>query len=204
MRIEWTALSLALLLLLPPLPLSASTKKFLKSRRNATTSIRSVLCVWQNWVDLIRVICGVYLLTEMAIRVIPEIKGAGTRVLLVEAAILGVVLLFQMVRISQGVQFVAPVFYICGIVLVLAGFTIGGFAVFAGWLFVIGCGSTVYQLPVMGLALVAAGVLLDLNLRMALACGLVFLPLIMSFMFRQELAFVALEPRVPTEGSPAD
>ena len=203
MQIEWTSLLLALVILLPTLPLSASAKRFLKSRRNATTSLQSVLCTWQNWADLIRATCGVYFLNEMAIRTIPEIKDGGMRALLLEGAILSFVLLFQIVRINQGLQFVAPVFYICGVTVILADYTIGGFAVFVGWLFVIGCGRMIYQLPVMGLALVAAGALLDLNLRLALACGLVFLPLIMSFMYGQELAFVAMEPRVPHEDAPA-
>jgi len=194
MHVQWIWLVLTLILLLPPLPLSASLRKFLKSRRNVTANVSSLLCIWQNWVDLLRAGAGVYLLTEYAVQTDPGVKGAGTEALMLEATILVVVLLFQTVRFGQGPRLVAPVFYLCGFTLVLAGYAAGGFAIFTGWLFAIGGKNPAYQLPIMGVALGMAGGLLDFNLRLVVAFGLIFLPLFLAFMTRLPLAFVAREP----------
>ena len=196
MRIQWQWLILAVIMLLPPLPLSESQRKFLKSRRNSSTSVRSLLKTWQNWVDLIRAGVGVYLLTEFAFPLNPEIKGAGAKAFVLEGLVLGIGLLFQVIRFGRGVQFVAPIFYVCGFTLVLAGYTVGGFAIFTGWLFAVGGKTPVYQLPVMGVALGLAGSLLGFSLRLLLDCSLIFLPLVLAFMFRQQLSFVAREPSV--------
>jgi len=76
----------------------------------------------------------------------------------------------------------------------LGGYVAGGFAVFVGWLFAVGGRNAAYQLPIMGVALGIAGSLLDFNFRLVLACGLIFVPLFLSFMAQQQLAFVAREP----------
>lgn len=199
MQIQTPLLCFCILLLVPPLPLSAAERKFLKSRRNQATSIRSMLGIWQNWADFARGGVGVYLLTQFAIEINPAVKSAGTKALLLESAILAVGLLLQVVRFRQGVQLIAPVFYLCGLTLVLAGYDAGGFAVFAGWLFAVGIGSLAYQLPIMGVALGAAGYLLDSSLlHLMLACGLIFVPVVLGFLFQQQLLFVARDqPSVP-------
>jgi hypothetical protein len=46
----------------------------------------------------------------------------------------------------------------------------------------------------MGVALGVGGYLLDFNPRLVVACALIFLPLFLSFMTQQQLAFVAREP----------
>jgi hypothetical protein len=196
MQIQWPFFMGAAILLLPALPLSASVRKYLHSRLNSTTSLGFLLRAWQNWVDLIRAGAGVYVLKEYAIHIDPAIKGAGTQALVVEGALLGIVLLFQVVRLAQGVLFVAPIFYLCGLTLVLAGYTTGGFAVFAGWLFAVGGRNLAFQLPAMGISLAAGGYLLDLSLPLLLNCCLIFLPLLMAFMFQKQLAFVASAPSV--------
>jgi len=194
MQIKWTWLAFAVALLLPPVPLSASLRNFLKSRRNASASVRSLLAIWQNWADLIRAALGTYLLTELAVEVDRGVKGAATKALMLQAAVLGVVLLCQTVRFGRGARLVAPVFYLCGYTVVLGGYVAGGFAVFVGWLFAVGGRNAAYQLPIMGVALGIAGSLLDFNFRLVLACGLIFVPLFLSFMAQQQLAFVAREP----------
>ena len=196
MQVQWTSLLLAVALLLPPIPLSASIRKFLKSHHNSTTSIRSLLGIWQNWADLIRAGVGVFLLMEWAIQLSPAVKGAGAKAIMFQGTILGVSLLFQIVRFIQGPRLVAPIFYLCGFTMVLGGYAAGGFAVFAGWLFVIERKSPTFQLPIMGVALVAAGFLLGLNLRLLLACGFTFAPFFFGFLFNQPLAFVARERMV--------
>ena len=196
MRIQWALMVLCLILLVPPLPLSASLRRFLKSRRNPTASLRSLLRTWQNWVDLLRAGAGAYLLTEFVVQMNPEIPESGTKALVLEGAVLGLALLFQTVRLGQGVQLVAPIFYLCGFTVALGGYAAGGFAVFVGWLFTIGGKNPVYQLPIMGVALLAAGYLLDLNLRLLLACGLIFVPLVLAFLSRRPLSLVAHERAV--------
>ena len=194
MHIKWAKLLLSIALLLPPAPLSASLKRFLRSRRNKRASISSLLGIWQNWVDLIRAGVGAYVITELAVEFDPGVKGASTVALVVEAVVLSLVLLFQTIRFGQGARLVAPVFYLCGFTLVLGGYAAGGFAVFVGWLFAVGGRNPAYQLPTMGVALGVGGYLLDFNPRLVVACALIFLPLFLSFMAQQQLAFVAREP----------
>lgn len=194
MRVQWPWLLFAVALILPPLPLAASEKRYLRSRRNPTTSVRSLCQKWQNWLDLIRGGIGAYLLVELAVQLEPDAQGGGTKKLMIEGAILGTCLLFQSVRFNQGIQFVAPIFYLCGFTLILAGYLVGGFAIFTGWLFAIGGRRPGYQLPVMGLAQGIAGGLLGIDLQWILGCVLIYLPLVVGFMSRQSLSFVAREP----------
>jgi hypothetical protein len=196
MIINWLFLLLAVGLLLPPPMLAPWLHKYLmKPRRNVTPAIRSLVSRWQNWADLIRAGVGVYLLTELAIRPTPGVPGAETKCLVFEGTVLTLVLLAQIVRINPGIQLMAPVFYLSGLTLVLSGYTSGGFAVFVGWLFAIGGQNPAYQLPVMGVALAVGGYLLGLTSPLILNSVLIFLPLLLGFLFRRDLLFVAKAPR---------
>jgi hypothetical protein len=98
-----------------------------------------------------------------------------------------------MVRTGREIQLIAPVFYLCGIAVVLPGYLQGGFAAFVGWLFAIGGRRPAYQLPIMAFALAVVGCVLDftITLPLALAGGLIFLPVLLEFLFQRPLAFVA-------------
>lgn len=195
MNIQWPLFLLSIGLLLPPPRLSASLRKYLmKPRRDVNPSIHSLLLCWQNWADLIRACVGAYLLTELAIQISPEVKGAAMKGLIIEAVVLSCAVLVQTLRIGPGFQLIAPVFYLSGITVILAGYASGGFAVFAGWLFAVGGMKPAYQLPIMGVALAVAGYVLGLGLPLILNCGLILLPLLGAFLFRKQLLFVASDP----------
>lgn len=197
MQVQWIFLALAVALLVPPLPLSESLRHFvLKSRRNASANIKSTLELWQNWVDLARAGLGVYVLTTLAIQVDTQVEGAALKALMLQGAILAIGIVVQSLKFSGEIRIIAPIFYISGITLMLPGIAVGGFAIFTGWLFGVGSTNPRFVLPVMGIALGAAGYVLgSLGLEVILNCGLIFLPMFLAFMARQPLVVVAREPK---------
>jgi len=194
MTINWLFLLLSAVLLMPPLPVTGATRRFLKSRRNPSVKTEVLFHRWQNWVDLARGFAGAFILSSFAITVVPDVKGAATKALMIQGCVLGLGLTLQIVRVNAGIILVAPIFLLTGITLVYGGWDAGGFAVFVGWMFAIGGRSPVYQLPVMAVALGGSGYLLGINLGLVLNCGLIALPLLASFMFHKPLAFVTDEP----------
>jgi hypothetical protein len=200
MTIHWQFLLLSLALLLPPMPLSPSVRRYVVSvRRNAYASIPAMLKQWQNWVDLIRAGLGVYVLTQFACVPDPEIKGAAFKTLVFEGVVLSAALIPQMVRLGSTIRLIAPIFYLCGLTLVLAGYIDGGFAVFTGWLFAIGGKRPAFEIPIMGLALPVVEYVLDstLSFPVILNCALIFMPSLLSILFQKPLAFIASESQAP-------
>lgn len=194
MTIHWLYLFIVLVLLWPPLPVRGAVWRFLKSRRNPSVHTAILFKRWQNWVDLVRGAVGAYILSEFALDIDPEIKGAGTKALMLQGCLLGLALVFQIVRYKTEFVLAAPVFFLSGITLVYGGLAAGGFSVFVGWIFAIGGNRPIYQLPAMGVALGGSGYLLGLSLPLIMNCGLVFLPLFIAFMAHKPLAFVTDEP----------
>ena len=209
MGIQWPYLIVAIALLLPPIPFSAGFRKSLLSfRRNSLANAVAAARVWQNWVDFTRAAFGVFLLTQLAFKPDPNQQDEGLKVLAIQAGILGIVLLAQTVRLLRNVQLLAPVFYLCGLTLMLSGwpqfrgFQIaladitwqGAFAVVVGWLFAIGGKKLSYQLPAMAVALAAAGYVLGLGPVLMLNCALILVPPMLSLLFRRKLIFAASVP----------
>jgi len=200
--INWFFLIIAALLLLPPPYLSRTQKKsILDPRRHSSTRFGALFGAWQNWTDLIRALAGTVILLKLAISIAPEIKGAGTRGVLVEAVVLGLGCLIQVVRVGRyvysGIQFLGPIFYLTGVTMALAGPYVGGFAVFTGWLFALGGGNIAYQIPVMAVALGVGGVFFGLSLDVILNGALIFAPLILEFLFRKRLLYIAAKSSIP-------
>jgi hypothetical protein len=211
MRIDWLYLALALLLLLPPIPFSAAFQKTLQSfRRNSLANALAAARVWQNWIDFGRAALGVFFLTQLAVRADPvhpdpqfEYKS-----LALEAGILGIVLLAQTVRWFRTVQFLAPLFYVCGLTLIFSSLPLhrgldigfrdvtwqGAFAVVVAWFFAIGGKNLTYLLPAMAAALAAAGYVLGLGLPLMINCALILVPPILALLFKKKLIFVARIP----------
>jgi hypothetical protein len=197
MKIQWLHLLIAVALLLPPAPFSAAFQKTLLSmRRNASASALGAACVWQNWVDFARAAIGVYLLTQRAVLTDSRQPGAELQGLAIQSGILGIVLLTQTVRMFRTVQFLAPVFYLCGITLMMGGNLFGGdyyqglFAVVVGWFFAIGGKNLSYQLPTMAVALGAAGSILGYGVPLMLNCAFILIPFFLAALFQRRLLFV--------------
>jgi hypothetical protein len=191
MKIHWLYLFAALILLSPPLPYSAGLQRSILKFRSLPSAF-AALRLWQNWVDLARAGLGVYLLTVLAIKVDVREPGAEFEALGIEALLLGLTILVQCVRILRTVQVLAPVFYLSGLTLTMGGdYLQGSFAVVVGWLFAIGGKNLNYQLPAMAAALAAAGYVLGLDNHLYLNCALIFLPFVLSIVFRKRLLFAA-------------
>jgi hypothetical protein len=187
----------ALLLLLPPMPLAGSLKKSFHSlRRGTTPKIGAAARLWQNWADLVRAALG----TGMLITALP-VNRVGSEpnyaALVGQAVILGLALLVQTVRFFRGPQLLSPVFYLCGVTLVMSGDSLnssfqGSFAVIVGWLFAT-CGKNLtYELPAMGVALVAAGCVLGISQGLLLNCVLILAPLVVSAFSRKGLLYATV------------
>jgi hypothetical protein len=191
--IKWFYLLLAVGLLLPRLPFSPGMWKGI--RHSSHWHPGAIARVWQNWVDLIRAALGVYLLNQHAIVVTDaESPGADFKALALQATVLGLVLLVQMIRVPRTVQFLAPVFYLSGLTFILSGYLPGAFAVGVGWLFAVGGKNLAYQLPAMAVALAAAAYILGPLLPLMVNCGLILIPLILSALFKKRLLFAASSP----------
>jgi hypothetical protein len=197
MKVQWVHFLIAVALLLPAAPFSATFQKTLLSmRRNAAANAAGAAFVWQNWVDFARAAIGVYLLTQHAVVADSRQPEAELQSLVLKSSILGVVLLVQTVRMFRTVQFLAPIFYLCGLTMVMGGdgygeFYIQGlFAVVVGWLFAIGGQNLSYQLPTMAVALAAAGYVLGYGVPLMLNCAFLLVPSFLATLFRRRLLFV--------------
>jgi hypothetical protein len=198
MIIRWPTFWLALVLLAPPPLLSSELRRVVTSvRRNAALSVPSLLRPWQNWVDFVRASLGTWFLTKFAILPDPS-KEVGPKALLLQFALLGTALLLQTTRVDlkaprseQKLQLMAPIFYLCGMTLLLSGLS-GAFAVFVGWVFAIASKNPSYQLPAMAVGLIAGGFVFGLGLAVMLNIGLVVLPYFEAFVLRKRLVFMGL------------
>jgi hypothetical protein len=201
MIIRWPWVLLALVLLAPPPVLSSHLRRVvISARRNAALSVTSLVRPWQNWVDLARSSLGTLIVTELSL--IPDpTSRQGPRMLLLQFALLAVPIVFQVTRVDtkasrdeDKVRLLAPIFYLCGITLVLSSLP-GLFAVFVGWVFAISSRNPAYQLPAMGLALIAGGYVFGMSLSVLVNAALICIPFFGAFLFRKKLAFVGAEPR---------
>lgn len=200
MNIDWLFLVPALLLLLPPLPLG-ELKRRLHQKRALKTSLPGLLAAWRNWVDLIRSGAGVFLLMGYGLTLDPELESGGVKVLAVNGAILALALLLQTIRMAGGkIHFFAPIFYVSGLTMVLSGPVEGGFALFVGWLFLIGSGNPVLHLPLTAAALGAGGYVIGgLSPALLLNGVLIFIPPVLGLLFQNPLIFVSasMAPQPP-------
>jgi hypothetical protein len=199
MAIHWQWLGLALVLLWVPAVLPSELNRRLANRgRLPQSTVASLVGAWMNWVDLIRAAAGTYLLAEFCFTIDSEVRGAGSRALLFRALILLAGVLIQVVRYKRELVFLTPVFYLCGITLVLPGYDKGGFAVFVGWLFAIMGKNPAFQLPVMAVTLGVAGYVLGgLGAPVFLSIGLILCPLVLNFLFQRPQVFLARAVSTP-------
>jgi hypothetical protein len=192
MTVNWLYVLAALVLLLPPLPFSTAQQKCLSSsrRRTAVTPLAATR-VWQNWVDLIRAAAGTWLLSN-GVQSAPDVDMARLSESVTEGLLLGAALTLQTIRMmNHHLRFVAPVFFLCGVTLVLGGWPQGIFAVGASWLFAIASHNMMYHLPGMAGALLMGGLVLGMSLPLALNCGLILAPVVLALLLKKRLTVAA-------------
>jgi hypothetical protein len=191
----------AIAVLLPPIPFSREVRDGL--RRRSIPDLWAAARLWQNWVDLARAALGVYFL-EMAFQGLMSFLGwngpdSEMFALGAKSGVLGAALLVQTIRNFHKVQFLAPVFYLCGVTLILGSgalepgsWTWGGlFAVGVGWLFAVGGQNLAYQLPAMAVAAAVAACVLGPRDRLAVSCALMLVPWVLSVLFKKRLHFAS-------------
>jgi hypothetical protein len=193
MKVQVFFLVVALIFLLPPMPLKAGVCKS-SSRRSSLSKPLYAALVWQNWADLVRAALGVSILTRLAISADPAIPGGELRVLVCIGTLLGIGILLQTVRLGAHIQMIAPLFYMCGLTLALPGYAQGAFAVGVGWLFAVGGKNLEYQMPAMALALFAAGIALGRTSYPLLNCALILLPLVIPPLFLKRTHYAVYMP----------
>ena len=174
----------------PPMPTPRRLKLAFKEPRTHSRDPVALFKSWRNWIDLVRSIAGVYLLTRFAVIADPDTPGGGLKAMMVIAGVICAGMLLQTVRFDGKVHFVAPLFYSSGLTLMLSGYVTGGFALFVGWLFTMAGKNIQLQLPVMLVALAIGGFLLDRNLALIVNCALISIPLLLPVLFRQPLRFI--------------
>ena len=181
------------------LPLSFGKGKGSTSRaRTPNVPLRGVLTAWQNWVDLVRAGVGVYVLKELSIGLEPSRQEEASTVLLAKTVVLSIGVLIQTVRSGPGLTFVAPIFYLSGMTLMLPGYTEGAFAFLFAWAFTCGTKDPKFHLPIMALALAAAGYCLGgLSQALLFNCALVLLPAFFALFWQRVLLFVFRESKGP-------
>lgn len=191
MMVNWLYVVAGLVLLLPPLPFSPAQQKCLSSsrRRTAVTPLAATR-VWQNWVDLLRAAAGTWLLAN-GVQSQPDVDMARLNEAMTEGFLLGAGLALQTVRMMGHIKFLAPVFYLCGVTLVLGGWPQGAFAVGASWLFAVAGQNMLYHLPGMAGALLIGGAVLGLSLPLAMNCGLIIAPVIVASLLKKRLCVAA-------------
>jgi hypothetical protein len=190
MKIQAYYFLAALVLLLPPMPLAADVCRVAsRSLRGNPANPACAALLWQNWVDLFRAMLGVVILTRLAISADPAVPGGELRVLVCVGVLLGIAVLLQAIRLGTHIQLIAPVFYLCGLTLVLPGYAEGAFAVGVGWLFAVGGKNLEYQMPVMAVGLLAVVFALGHTFYLLLNCALILLPLVIAILFLKRSHF---------------
>jgi hypothetical protein len=110
--------------------------------------------------------------------------------------------LIQTARSPAPACYLAPVFYLAGLTVEMPGYLEGGFALFFGWAFACGIRDLRFQLPAMGLALLAAGFFnANLSLWLLLNLALIFTPNLLALVTNSRLIFVTRESRTG-QGTP--
>ncbi len=191
MIVNWLYVVAGLVLLMPPLPFSSAQQKCLwSSRRRTAVTPLAATRVWQNWVDLIRAAAGTWLLTN-GIQSEADVDMSRLNEVMTEGFLLGTALALQTIRMMRHVKFLAPIFYLCGMTLILGGWPQGAFAVGASWLFAVASQNMLYHLPGMAGALLIGGAVLGLSLPLAMNCGLIIAPVVLASLLKKRLCVAA-------------
>jgi hypothetical protein len=180
------------------LPLPASLGRSAKGRYQTQVLLPSVggLCrAWQNWVDLFRAAGGAYLLMNLSLRLDSNATPSeAMSVLYLQAGILAVGLLIQILSFTHELNVVATLFYLTGMTAVLLEYQLGGFAVLFGWALAIGTKEPRALLPSMALALALGGFLFEeLCLLLYLNVALLLLPQGLALVLQKRILFTARE-----------
>ena len=165
----------------------AKTRKWLfSSRTTVDFSIRNSALTWQNWMDLVRGWGGAFLIHHHAFGVDPEVSDAGLTLWIWKGGVFAGLLFMQtLVWHRRRICFVAPAFLVAGMSFVLSDPLAVFYALVAAallaaisenieWFFALSAG----VLSMLGYFWVG------LNLALILNCGILFFPLLLTFLGR--------------------
>lgn len=201
MTIHWPLFIAAIVLLCfpPSLMFASSTKRRLSHEREAGDfNILRGMLAWQNWVDLLRGYAGGYLLFEKALTP-PE--DSLWMVWVLGGAVLAVALLFQTIRRHHGRgYFLAPIFFVWGIIAYLTDFlanpTLLIYGLAVGILFATMTKNAEWQLPAMAVVIAAIGYFISgLSIQLVLVGAVGVWPLVITFCGRGHMVFLMRSTR---------
>jgi hypothetical protein len=145
----------------------------------------------RNWVDLFRSVVGTYGVMAMAITPPANTTLAHTPTVSLQAAILGVAVFIQMVRLEGRFSLFAPIFFLQGIAFGAGGPMVGFFAMIGCWALspvLPGPGAVLF---VQGALALALGLLLHSNEEplpfLIIAC-VTWVPVLLSVLFQKRLS----------------
>lgn len=155
----------------------------------------------RNWIDLMRAGVGAYGVTMVALR--PPVGSEQPDVMTIacQGAVLAIATLVQMVRLEGRVSLFAPIFFLQGMTLGVAGWLVGALAMIGTW-------ALSPVLPGAGAMLfVQGGVALSLGLLLQspstepvllmVLTGVIWMPVLASVLLRKRIS-AAFDKRVKT------
>jgi hypothetical protein len=185
MEINWIYLVIAILLLWIPAPFfyPEEAKGRLVSNVYAFDyNLFNYLGAWQNWLDGIRAFAGAFCLIHLAVFPDDTVENTRHLVLGFNAGVLGIAAVLQTVHKNRIVFFVAPMFYLWGVTLVLSDWVLGVYAIVAGLCASVMSNSLDLKLWITAGVLAVFGYMLKgVELNVALNVILVIIPLALAY-----------------------
>lgn len=185
MTLDWFGLSSAILLLwFPMLARGNAPREIGELVRWQPAEPMAMLRLWPNWVDLARAALGTWVLLTTTFEFDPNDRPQRWAVFLARAGILAAGVAAQTIRFRRVLYFMAPVFYLSGVTLVLSDGLAGIFGVCVSWAFAIALKNGQYVLPVMTVALgLGTMVLSNIGVVLFLNESLLMIPLLLGVLF---------------------
>ncbi len=191
MEINWIYFVIAILLLWIPAPFfyPAEAKERLVSNVYAFDyNLFNYLGAWQNWLDGVRAFAGTFCLVHLALMPVEGDEPARLWATGLLAAILVIAMLLQTVHKNRIVFFVAPVFFLWGITLVLSDWLLGVYAIAAGLTASVMSNSLDLKLWITAGVLAVFGYLLEgAESLIMINVGLIMIPIALAYSFNNHL-----------------
>lgn len=184
MHFDWIifAGSIALLLIPGSLLFPTAAKERLLGLHSSEFRIEKMLVTWQNWLDLLRALAGTYFLLNSPI-LIDAVEEHGV---LIKGGIVGPVLIAAVVAQTlhrrRFFYLTAPVFFMWGITVVMAGLIPAIFAILFSTILTRLLNHVELKFPMLAVLAGGVGYLLNgFSPNLAMACAVIPIPLILAY-----------------------
>lgn len=202
-NIDWTILVFcAVGLFWPPLLPRKLRQRIDSSQRPLLVKPVDLWKLDSNWFDLARAFLGCYLLVELGVTNNTDIGGSSGKVLIIQMGFLLLSVLFQCIRFRKRFLLMGPVFYLCGLTLALAPWSVALTAILAGWLVSFSLKSVIWFFFIFLAALAITGFISKMVLmNLALNLSVAFFPLGLAFILQKNFYYAVPYPLAGQTGS---